>query len=161
MRTLGWVVSAVPAVAVVAGWVWMVSLVAAPTTSVNVPKLVVPPVTPAMVAVPLFVIFPVASGVPAEGRTRTFCHVSVFGSRVLTDVIVIVRVDAVRVTAIVEPLARLLMFLVEFASPVTRTVGAVPPVSNTNPVGALKIIVPVVEMSPLAVSVYIGPVSAA
>ena len=39
-----------------------------PGTSANVPKLVVP-VTLLMTDVPLFVIFPVASGVPADGRT--------------------------------------------------------------------------------------------
>ncbi len=40
------------------------------------PKLVLPAVTAAIVAVPERVKLPLASGVPALGRTRTFCHVS-------------------------------------------------------------------------------------
>ena len=44
-------------------------LLFAPATSVSVPKLVVPFVMPETFDVPDFVMFPVASGVPAVGRT--------------------------------------------------------------------------------------------
>jgi hypothetical protein len=59
---------ATPAVAVTAVVV-NANLLAAPATSVKVPKLVVPSVTPVMVAVldEDIVIFPFASGVPAVG----------------------------------------------------------------------------------------------
>ena len=52
------------------------SRLAVPATSVKVPKLVLPAVTEVIVAVPDRVRLPLAKGVPAMGRTRTFCHVS-------------------------------------------------------------------------------------
>src|SRR3989442_10482987 len=58
------------------------------------------------------------------------------------------------------PLATSLMLLPLAPEPVTRvikTVGAVPPMSKTNPAGALRMIVPVPAL-PLAFSVYVGPV---
>ena len=48
----------------------------APATSVNVPKLVLLAVTEVIVAVPVLVRMPLAKGVPAMGRTRTFCQIS-------------------------------------------------------------------------------------
>src|SRR3989304_2741940 len=54
------------------------SLFIVPATSVSVPKFVTPAVTPLMVEVPLFVMLPEARGVPAEVRTRIFCHVNEF-----------------------------------------------------------------------------------
>src|SRR5436190_8520707 len=124
----------------------MVNLLAAPATSVNVPKFVVP-LTAAAVAVPVLTILPLANGVPAEGRTRMFCQVSEQVTPVLLALaIVMVRVVLVRVTAIVEPSARPLMFRELAPAPPMRfinTVGAAPPVSNTKPVGALRMIVPV------------------
>src|SRR5213592_3556776 len=96
-----------------------------------------------MVAVPVFVILPEAKGVPADGRTRTFCQVSVQGlPPELLLVMVIVRLVEVRVTAMVDPLFKPLMFLLALPPPVSKTVAAVPPVSNTNPVGTLRIMVP-------------------
>ena len=58
------------------GCVVKASRLAAPATSVSVPKLVLLAVTTAMVAVPVLVRLPFAKGVPALGRTRTFCQVS-------------------------------------------------------------------------------------
>ena len=52
------------------------SRLAVPATSVNVPKLVLLAVTPVIVAVPVLVRLPLANGVPATGRTRTFCQIS-------------------------------------------------------------------------------------
>src|SRR5262245_46675202 len=73
-RTGCWA-KATPAVAVAEGWVWMARLLAAPATSRRLPRLEVG-VRPVTVAVPLRVRLPLASGVPAVGRTRTFCQVS-------------------------------------------------------------------------------------
>ena len=73
-RTTGWVVSAAPAVPE-PGWVVNASRLAAPATSVNVPKLVLLAVTEVIVAVPVSVRLPLAKGVPALGRTRTFCQI--------------------------------------------------------------------------------------
>ena len=61
-----------------------------PATSVKVPKFDEPD-TPAIVAVPVFVMLPDASGVPAVGRTRIFCQVSEFRTP-LAEELVIVRV---------------------------------------------------------------------
>ena len=106
-------------------------------------------------------IFPLASGVPAVGRTLTFCQVKEFITLLLVAaVIVIVNVVVVIVTAIVEPLARSLILRLSFPFPavrVTKTVGDVPPVSKTNPDGTFSIIVPV-PMSAVAPSEIIGPV---
>jgi hypothetical protein len=44
--------------------------------SINEPKLVELSVTATIVDVPVLVILPLARGVAALGRTRTFCHVS-------------------------------------------------------------------------------------
>ena len=52
------------------------SRLAVPATSVKVPKLVLLAVTPVIVAVPVLVRLPLAKGVPATGRTRTFCQIS-------------------------------------------------------------------------------------
>ena len=59
-----------PAVAL-PGCVVKASRLAAPATSVSVPKLVLLAVTAAMVAVPVLVSVPLARGVPARGRART------------------------------------------------------------------------------------------
>ena len=42
----------------------------------NVPRLETPLVTPAIAEVPALVILPMAKGLLAVGRTRTFCQVS-------------------------------------------------------------------------------------
>src|ERR1051326_6503981 len=64
-----------PAVAVADGCVRIARLFAAPGTSRKLPRfeLVERPVT---LAVPLALKLPLARGVPAVGRTRTFCQVS-------------------------------------------------------------------------------------
>jgi hypothetical protein len=124
--------NAVPCVELL-GLVENTNVAAVPGTSVSVPKLVLP-VTPETVLVPVFVMSPVASGVPAVGRTRTFCHVREFLSPLAVGaVMVTLIVEAVVVAAIAVPVARLLM-LSPFAQGLVRqpttTVGAVPPVSN-------------------------------
>src|SRR5262245_15988345 len=75
-RITGCWAKATPAVAVAEGWVWMAILLAAPGTSRNAPSLA-PVGRPATLAVPPRVRLPLASGVPAVGRTRTFCQVNV------------------------------------------------------------------------------------
>src|SRR5439155_9704610 len=63
-----------PAVAVADGWARRTSLLAAPATSRRGPKLELVE-TPGTLAVPVTVRLPLANGVPAVGRTRTFCQV--------------------------------------------------------------------------------------
>src|SRR2546422_603688 len=95
-----------------------------------------------MAAVPVFVILPVAKGVPAAGRTRIFCQVNVLGVLPLLCVeIVILIVFVVTVAVMVEPSATLLMFLVDVELPFTRTV-TVTLVLKTNPLGAFRIMSP-------------------
>src|SRR5678816_658271 len=64
-----------PAVAVAEGCVRMARLLAAPATSRKVPRLALVE-RPTTLAVPLIRRLPLANGVPAVGRTRTFCQVS-------------------------------------------------------------------------------------
>src|SRR5262249_56756065 len=64
-----------PAVAVVEGCVRRVRLLAAPATSRKVPRLALVE-RPTTLAVPLICRLPLTKGVPAVGRTRTFCQVS-------------------------------------------------------------------------------------
>src|SRR3990172_6087349 len=86
------------------------SLFIVPATSVRVPKFVTPAVTPLMVEVPLFVMLPEARGVPAEGRTRIFCHVNEFLTLLLlADVIVNVIWVAVTEATTLVPEATPLM----------------------------------------------------
>ena len=75
VRRTGWVASKAPAIPE-PGCVVNANRLARPATSVNAPKLVLLAVTAAIVAVPVFVRLPLANGVPALGRTRTFCQVS-------------------------------------------------------------------------------------
>src|SRR5947207_544802 len=120
---------ATPAVAVLEGWDWIVSLLADATTSARLPKFVVPPVTPDIVDVPDFVILPLASGVPALGWTRTFCQVSLHVTpELLAELIVMVRFVEVRVTVIVDPSARPLIF---------RELAPLPPIRFIKTVGAV------------------------
>ena len=74
------------------GWVRNARRLAAPTTSVKVPKLVLPEVTAAIVAVPDFVKLPAASGVPALGRTRTLCQVR---AQITPALLALVTVNAI------------------------------------------------------------------
>src|SRR4029434_8556183 len=109
----------------------MARLLAAPATSRKAPR-VAPVGSPTTVAEPPRVRLPLASGVPAVGRTRTFCQVSLQ----LTPealALVTVKTSCVLVTdvmAIAVPLETPLRLLAEPPEPVTRvikTVGAVPP----------------------------------
>src|SRR5258706_16349365 len=117
-------------------------------TSVNRPKLVLLLVTAARTELPLSVMLPLARGLLAVGRTRTFCQVS---EQVTPPLLVVFRLNFICVVEIVliasaVPLATPSMFALLAPVPpirVTRTVGAVPPVSKTNPLGALRMIVPV------------------
>src|SRR6266581_3659177 len=129
----------------------MARVLAAPVTSRRAPRLALMG-SPTTLAVPLRVRLPLASGVPAVGRTRTFCQVSVQRAPLLGAVTVKVSwVDVTDVIATEVPLETRLMFL-EADPPLILTVGAVPAVSKTNPTGALRMIVPVPTL-PLAFSV--------
>ena len=121
-----------------------------PAVSRSRPKLA-PAETLGNEAVPEFVIFPLANGVPAAGRTRIFCQVNLFAvpAGLLLAEIVMVMDDVVTVAEMVPPLATLLMLRVAFASPFNSTV-TVALLSNTNPLGAFRIMVPVPIEPPLA-----------
>src|SRR5213594_2242856 len=122
----------------------MTRLLAAPAISRKTPRLM-PVGRPTTVAVPLRVRLPLASGVPAVGRTRTFCQVSVQVAPPLLETVT-VKVSYVVVTELIAnelPLVAPLIVLEAAPVEVIFTVGAVPPVSKTKPAGALRIIVPV------------------
>src|SRR6185369_13268629 len=84
-----------PAVAVAEGWVRMARLLAAPATSRKVPRLALVE-RPTTLAVPLIRRLPLVNGVPAVGRTRTFCQVIVQSAALLGAVTV--KVSCVEVT---------------------------------------------------------------
>src|SRR6266550_2581421 len=133
----------------------MASLLAAPGTSRNRPRLA-PAGRPTTLAVPLAVRLPLASGLPAAGRTRTFCQVSLQVTPLALELVTVntTCVLVIDVIATGVPLARPLMLLPLLPEPVSRVgniVGAVPPVSNTKPAGAFRRIVPVPTF-PLAFS---------
>src|SRR5438045_3089414 len=130
----------------------MARLLAAPATSRKAPRLALLG-SPTTLAVPPRVRLPLASGVPAVGRTRTFCQVSVQRTPPLLGTVT-VKVSWVEVTDVIAtavPLETPLMFL-EADPPLILTVGAVPAVSKTKPAGAVRVIVPVPTL-PLAFSV--------
>src|SRR5438093_6155944 len=112
MRITGCCAKSTPAVAVVEGCVWITSLEAGPY-SINEPKLVLLAVTAAMVDVPVLVILPLARGLAALGRTRTFCQVSEQVSELLLAMVTVKVIWVVvrDVIAIEVPLATPLMFL--------------------------------------------------
>src|SRR5690349_4033365 len=112
--------------------------------------------TPVRLAVPEQIRLPLVKGAPAIGRTRTFCQVKLQVTPPELEIVTVktswVLVTDVMATAV--PLATPLMLAVFLPLPPSRvinTVGAVPPVSKTNPVGALRMIVPVPTL-PLAFS---------
>src|SRR5437762_2687837 len=120
----------------------MARVLAAPATSRKAPRLALIG-RPTTVAVPPRVKLPLASGVPAVGRTRTFCQVRVQIAPLLGAVTVKVSwVDVTDDIATAVPLETTLMFLEADDAPLILTVGAVPPVSKTNPAGAVRMIVP-------------------
>src|SRR5690348_3136925 len=102
---------------------------AAPATSRRAPRLA-PVGRPTRVAVPLRVRLPLANGVPAAGRTRTFCQVRLQVTP-LALALVTVKTSCVVVTddiAKAVPLEAPLMLLAALPAPVnlvTNTVGAV------------------------------------
>src|SRR6266576_2534418 len=133
-----------PAVAVAEGCVRMARLLAAPATSRKVPRLALVE-RPTTLAVPLIRRNPLTNGVPAVGRTRTFCQVNVQRAPALLGTVT-VKVSCVALTEVIAsevPLLAPLIFLEAELAEVSLTVGAVPLVSKTNPVGALTIMVPV------------------
>src|SRR5437867_10190239 len=109
----------------------MAKLLAAPGTSRNRPRLA-PVGSPTTLAEPLRVRLPLASGVPAVGRTRTFCQVRVQVTPLALE-LVTVKTSCVLLTedmATAVPLATPLMFRISLPLPanrVIRTVGAVAP----------------------------------
>src|SRR5262245_23025974 len=130
----------------------MASMLAAPATSRRRPRLALVD-RPVTLAVPLRVRLPLASGVPAAGRTRTFCQVNVQRAPPLLGAVT-VKVSCVVVTELIArelPLLAPLIDLEADAVEVILTDGAVPPVSKTKPVGALRMMVPVPAL-PLAFS---------
>jgi len=134
------------------------SLLAAPATSVNVPKLELE-VMPLIVAAPESVMLPLASGLPAVGRTLIPDHVSLeraagFPPDWSCALTVMVMVEVVTVAVELLSVSRVLL---PVSSRETVTV-TVEDESNSNPLGALKTIVPV-PISRLAPSSSTGPVS--
>src|SRR2546425_10375885 len=125
----------------------MARLLAAPATSRRRPRLALVD-SPTTLAVPLRLRLPLANGVPALGRTRTFCQVSLQVTPLALEPITVKMICVVvrEVMAAAVPLATALMLLPLLPEPpnrVTNTVGAVPPVSKTKPLGALRMMVPV------------------
>src|SRR5947207_2265036 len=113
----------------------MVRLLAAPATSRRVPRLALVE-SPTTLAVPLRLKLPLTRGMPAVGRTRTFCQVSLQVTLLALEPVT-EKTSWVLVTELIEraaPEATSLMLLTELPEPATRvtnTVGAVPPMSKT------------------------------
>src|SRR5438034_5359357 len=105
----------------------MVSLLAVPGTSVKVPKFDVLLVTTAMTEVPVLTKLPVARGVPAVGRTRTFCQVSeqVTAFALAAVIVKVIWVEEMPVTATVVPLLRSLILLLLVPEPVSLVIKTV------------------------------------
>src|SRR6266511_2677502 len=104
----------------------MARLLAAPGTSRKRPRLA-PMGKPTTLAEPLRVRVPVASGVPAVGRTRTFCQVreQVTPAELL---LVTVKVNCVLVTELIAtavPLATSLMLTIFLPLPASRVMSTV------------------------------------
>src|SRR6266567_2527182 len=144
-----------PAVPVEEGCVWITSLLAAPAISRSVPRL--PLVErPTTLAVPLRKRLPPAKGVPATGRTRTFCQVKVLVTLLSELTVKVSCVEVTEVMATEVPLPTALIFC-ELPPPLILTVGATPPVSNVQPLGTFKMMVPTPTLALMA-SEYTGPV---
>jgi len=77
-----------PAVADVEGWVRITRLLAAPATSRRVPRLTLVE-RPTTEAVPDRQRLPLINGVPAVGRTRTFCQVKVQATPLLLGTVTV------------------------------------------------------------------------
>src|SRR5262245_35208189 len=99
----------------------MARLLAAPATSRRVPRLALVDI-PTTLAVPLRLRLPLTRGVPAVGRTRTFCQVNLHVTP-LRLALVTVNTICVVVTEVIEaavPLATPLILAELFAVPVSR-----------------------------------------
>src|SRR5436309_8955494 len=125
----------------------MARRLAAPAISRKTPRLELVE-TPTTLAVPLGARLLFAKGVPAVGRTRTFCQVSLQVTPLIL-LLVTVNTNCVVVTEVIateEPLETPLMLLAALPLPLSRsilTVGAVPLVSKMNPFDGLRISDPV------------------
>src|SRR6266446_6595824 len=97
-----------------------------------------------MTEVPDSVMFPLPKGLPAMGRTRRFCQVSMFVT-LLEDVTVNVTCVGFTLSGIIPLLILLLMFFVSwFGSPLILIVGnGQHVVAKTKPAGTLRMMVPV------------------
>src|SRR5262249_34564573 len=122
-------------------------MLAAPATSRRLPKFELVDI-PTTDAVPLIIKLPLPSGVPAVGRTRTFCQVN-FVSVPPLLLVVTVYVICVEVTEVTLPTTILLPEPPDLA---LETLGVGLPVSKIKPAGALRTNVPVPTF-PLAFSV--------
>src|SRR6059036_208282 len=89
---------ATPAVAVAEGCIRMIRLATVPATSRRLPRLELVE-TPTTLAVPVTRKRPLARGVPAVGRTRTFCQVNLQVTP-LTLLLVTVKTNCVVVTEV-------------------------------------------------------------
>ncbi len=160
IATVGLVEKSVSTVAEVEGCTVKATWLLTPGTSVKVPKLV-ELVMLLMTDVPLLVILPVASGVPADGRTRIPDQVIMLRhppdeTRVMLIVIVVcVGVTVCEAAAFISRGLAPVQFPAEL---VLVAVTLLVVVLKINPDGAFKIIVPV-PISALAPSVMAGPVS--
>lgn len=132
----------------------------APAISISVPRFV-PLATKGITEVPILVILPLASGVPAVGLTRTFCQVSVFlvWPFDLETTVNMISVEFMEVIFSAVLFAASLMFLFAFVLVLVRNTVTVAEVSNSKPAGAAIITVPV-PMSATVVSTRAGPVRA-
>src|SRR5215831_1192021 len=124
----------------------MATVLAAPATSRKVPRLALVE-RPTTLAVPVRARLPRARGVPALGRTRTFCQVNLQVMPLALELVTVktIWVLVTEVIAMAVPLPTPLMLLPLLPAPprrVINTVGAVPAVSKTKPGGALRTMVP-------------------
>src|SRR5882724_8524265 len=104
----------------------MTSVLAAPATSRKAPTLA-PEENPTALAVPPRVRFPEAKGVPAVGRTRTFCQVSLHVTPLMLG-LVTVKTICVLLTEVMDtavPLETALMLLPALPEPLTRVTNIV------------------------------------
>src|SRR5215467_13642360 len=99
----------------------MARLLAAPATARRMPRLALVD-SPITLAVPLRLKLPLTSGVPAMGRTRTFCQVSLQITPLALEAVT-ENVSCVLVIEVIEravPEAASLMLLAELPEPATR-----------------------------------------
>src|SRR5258705_2979793 len=118
----------------------MVNRAAGPT-SVNRPRLVLLLITAARAELPLSVMLPLASGLLAVGRTRTFCQVSEQVTPLLLAVFSLNFFLVVEIVAIASPVppatpSKFRPLSPGSANPLTRAVRALPPAFDIDPIAA-------------------------